>query len=417
MKLIHSLFRVTFTGIALFGLQKLQAQPYIEGGKTRHRFAQLNLGTEFRTFPGNGTFTTTTDVDGNLSVSELETMHQALLTIGGTHFWGHADFYVSFPVFSSSKTGYYPGVETGFRCYPWAITDRKLRPFAGFAWTPSNYRQENGAALTRNEFPLTAGITYNRGPLLFEISGAYSVKSDQGYYITPTEQVPVRTHALRIAGGIKWMLETSAGAEKNWESGYTQRLTDTLARLKRLNSFTLGIGAAAALFLKPSSHNSDLMPFLYQHKFTSLCPDLGAGYYMHSPDLQLNVSFRSIRSEQSGFGATQLLKRRSLSFEAFTFLGDYHGFAPFAGPILSTEWLSVSENLQEEQHTYKKTLLRPGVIAGWDIRPNRLQGIYLRTNLRWYPLLELATRNGKQMVFDQLEIDFIQVVVFIDRLF
>lgn len=47
--LVICLVVITFTA------KQSIAQPYIDGGKTRHRFAQLNLGVDQRFFNGNNT--------------------------------------------------------------------------------------------------------------------------------------------------------------------------------------------------------------------------------------------------------------------------------------------------------------------------------------------------------------------------
>ncbi|MEZ4930891.1 MAG: hypothetical protein R2788_02010, partial [Saprospiraceae bacterium] len=58
------------------------------------------------------------------------------LSIGGIHFWGHADFYVTFPLSflavtdkpaAFEKMKYLHGIETGAKVYPWAIGPGKLR--------------------------------------------------------------------------------------------------------------------------------------------------------------------------------------------------------------------------------------------------------------------------------------------------
>jgi hypothetical protein len=58
----------------------LEAQPYVEGGQTRHRFAQTTLGTDARVF-------------GPADAITSGSLQDTRLIIGGTHFWGHADFF------------------------------------------------------------------------------------------------------------------------------------------------------------------------------------------------------------------------------------------------------------------------------------------------------------------------------------
>lgn len=79
---------------------------------------------------------------------------------------------------------------------------------------------------------------------------------------------------------------------------------------------------------------------------------------------------------------------------------------PFLGPHLSYERLSVRGTVRGDA-----VLWRPGVTFGWDIRPDRLQSMILRTNLRYTPKLELIVTDGRQVALDQLEINFIQFVI------
>ncbi|MEM6262948.1 MAG: hypothetical protein AAGI38_10605 [Bacteroidota bacterium] len=57
-----------------------------------------------------------------------------------------------------------------------------------------------------------------------------------------------------------------------------------------------------------------------------------------------------------------------------------------------------------------------GLTFGWDIRPNRLQSWILRTNLRWFPNLDLEVADGQVISFDNIEFNFIQLIVYLDRM-
>ena len=56
-----------------------------------------------------------------------------------------------------------------------------------------------------------------------------------------------------------------------------------------------------------------------------------------------------------------------------------------------------------------------GLTLGWDIRPNRLQAIILRTSLRWYPDLTIDAIDRKEISFANLEFNFIQVIAYLNR--
>jgi hypothetical protein len=68
-------------------------------------------------------------------------------------------------------------------------------------------------------------------------------------------------------------------------------------------------------------------------------------------------------------------------------------------------------------YALEEKLIRAGIVFGWDIRPNRIQSILLRTNLRWTPGLGISVANKGTMFLDQLEFNFIQVVIFPGRIF
>ncbi len=124
----------------LFAVPTLSGQPYIEGGKTRHRFAQLLVGMDASIFPAAAS-TFKVGTAGQIEPYETGAALVPRLHIGGTHFWGHANFYLSIPVGNvlnrtipdGGRFAFNPGVETGFRVYPWRIEEAKVRPFGGVA--------------------------------------------------------------------------------------------------------------------------------------------------------------------------------------------------------------------------------------------------------------------------------------------
>jgi hypothetical protein len=393
--------------------QAVKAQPYMEGGNTRHRFAQLTLGTDVRCFPAGGILTYP-----NQPLSHThDGFGEGRLVFGGTHFWGHADFYVAIPVVHVGNRNTSTSVETGARVFPWRIEARKVRPYLGTGWMLTHFQQGDGPEHVRHNLPVTAGLVYNRGTHLFELGGGFNPASAQPYYTAMDEVSTVHMQPLWLSMGYRLMLETTASAERDWQSGRTRILTDTLAALGRLNGLTIAIGLSSATFLRQSSHTASTIPFIGHHAFTKVFPDLGIGYYFHRPDVQFNLAFRSTRSSISAYGHSQHVKRTAYTMEAFRFLTDYHGFALFAGPAISYERLRVTESYPDgESVSGSSNLLRPGLTFGWDIRPNRLQSWYLRTNLRWVPNLAVAMPSGGKGFLDQLEFNFIQLVVFPGRM-
>jgi hypothetical protein len=402
----------------LFQSKNASSQVYVEGGNTRHRFAQLNLGVDSRYFFSGESYSSKLNSDGNLETFKLGSHSDLRLIVGGTHFWGHADFYLAIPVANFDTSGFKTSVETGGKYFPWRIQHNKIRPYVGAAILPVNYTQGNGAYQVRSRLPITAGFVFNTKNHLFEFGMGYNYQNTGKYYINTKQQVNFKTQPFWISLGYKFMLETTLSAEKDWLSGRTQKLTDTLASLKKLNSITLAAGPSSAFFTRTSEYNLNANPFLDDHKGANIFGDFGIGYYLHKPDLQFNLAWRSYRSEISAYDYSQTASRKSLAFEALKFVSDYHGFAAFIGPVVSYEWLEVKEinpTGVEQKTSYQG--IRPGITFGWDIRPNRLQQILLRTNLRYFPLMNLTMSDGKKFSFDQLEFNFIQVVIFPGRIF
>lgn len=399
--------------VVFVSMAAAKAQPYVDGGKTRHRFAQLNIGVDTRVFPSFGSQSAKLNDVGGLEKYELETQAETRLIIGGTHFWGHADFFVAIPIYALNKSGFLPSIETGAKIYPWRIQHNKIRPYLGTSFWVTSYKQGNGTTLTRFKAPLLAGLTYNRRNHLIDVGIGYNYDNSFSYYISQSVATNVKTPPILFSVGYKWMLETTLSAEKDWQSGSTKLLTDTLAKLGRLDGFTIALGPSSAFFLKKSSHIASIAPFADDHKAAFVPIDAGIGYYFHKPDVQFNLAYRSYKSTLEAYGYSQTAKRASLALEAYKFLMDYHGFAAFIGPALSYEWLTVKEPTE----TNKYEGIKPGITFGWDIRPNRLQGIVLRTSLRYFSNLSVSMPNGKNVAFDGLEFNFIQVVIYPKRLF
>lgn len=131
-----------FIGLHLFS----HAQVYVDGGKTRHRFAQLNFGLDYRFFTNSSTRAFQVSNSNNLEQFKMNNLHETRLIIGGTHFWGHADFFIAIPVAYFGASKFKTHVETGAKIFPWRIEKKKIRPYFGVSWLPSSYQQNQGAS-------------------------------------------------------------------------------------------------------------------------------------------------------------------------------------------------------------------------------------------------------------------------------
>lgn len=405
----------------------LSAQVYTEK-QTRHRFAQLNLGGAYQTnAKGNTRYL---GEQGGIQTMDLGSLHNARFLIGGTHFWGHADFYISIPMLGPAwqKNGqeifYTSGVETAFKFYPWRIEHRRWRPFLGVALSSFYYRQSNqalplgdGPELNHTSWPLTTGLTFNHGNHMWEAGLLWNYANRQDYYISRTDRTEITTPPLYFSLSYRYMLETTLSAEKDWESGRTAQVTDRLADEGRLDGFYAGAGLSSVFWIGKHAYNSATRPYLPNYD-NSLLVDLTLGHYWHRPDLNVALSYRNYRTKAVAYAAVQDLHRRSLGLEITKFLFDYHGFVPFVGPVISREALSFVESFEAlPVHDVSEVKLGMGITFGWDIRPDRLQSFLLRTNLRWYPKLDLEVQNGQTVSFSGLEFNFIQLILFPERFF
>lgn len=410
----------------LFTLQ-VSGQVYVEK-QTRHRFAQLTLGLDYQTNFGGST--QYLNRQNQLQSLDFDPLHKARFLIGGTHFWGHADFYLAIPlgnpVLQSDRqeVSFLSGVETVLKYYPLRIQHNKIRPFLGVSIAPFYYEQDNGhldfgngPELNHTSLPLITGLTFNSKNHLFEAGLLWNYANKQDYYISQENIAEVTTPPLYFNLSYRFMLETTLPAEKDWESGRTALVTDKLAEGGGLNDFYIGVGMSSAFWLGSSDYNNSVRPYISPYS-TSLMPDFTIGYYLHQSDLNIALSYRAYGTSTNTYGAIQNLKRKSLGLEVAKVLFDYHGFAPFIGPIVSYEQLSFKESYERQLvEDIADTKISYGLTFGWDIRPDRRQIFLLRTNLRWYPNLKIDVANTSSVSFNNIEFNFIQLVLYPDRMF
>ena len=402
------------------------AQVYTEK-QTRHRFAQLTLGADYQMSMG-GT-TSYLDANGTIQSFSLERAHRPRFLIGGTHFWGHADFYIALPLSypslekDSQTSTYSSGVETVFKYYPWRIEWNKLRPYVGVGLAPFYYEQQNktleygnGPELNHTAVPLYAGVTFNKKQHLVELGLLWNYANKQSYSISRDKAIDITTPPVYLSFSYRYMLETTLAAEKNWESGQTEKATNQLAASKRLNSFFVGIGLSSASWIRANSYNQSDRPYLEKYN-TSIMPEFSLGYYLHRSDIGFALAYRGYHTSTNAYGTVQQLNRKSLVLEATQFLLDYHGFVPFIGPAISYEKLGFKESFERQlTKDITKNRFGYGITFGWNIRPNRLQTWILRTNLRWFPNLKLEVEKDKIISFDTIEFNFIQLIIYPGRM-
>ncbi len=402
------------------------AQIFVEK-QTRYRFAQNLIGFDVQTSIGGNTFVANSS--GSFQELDFPATSRGRVVIGGTHFWGHADFYIAIPVMfpqineQNQDIFFTSGVETVFKYYPWQLEFGKLRPYVGLSLSPYYYEQDNrdldfgeGQQLSHVSVPLLAGVSYMHKNKIIEAGITWNYANDQKYYLNRTEFQTISTPRLFASVALKFMFDTTVGAEESWESGRTKKWIDGLAEEGKLNGFFIGAGLSSAWWMGKSSYNEENRPYIENYGI-SLMGDFSLGYYWHKPDINLALNYRGYGTSADVYGAKQTLKRRSFGLELTKYVLDYHGFDPFIGPIITNERLSFSESF-EGVRTQDKTESKIdwGITFGWDIRPDRNQNIILRTSLRWFPQLDLDIEESNAISFDNIEFNFIQIVLFPNRM-
>jgi|APTNR8051073442_1049403.scaffolds.fasta_scaffold04077_3 hypothetical protein len=413
--------------LLILSSQIVISQAYINK-QSRHRFAQLSMGVDVETnFGGIAKYL---NENGEINTLDLPSTYTPRFLIGGTHFWGHADFYIAIPLLrtqfeeNNQVIQYLRGVETVFKYYPWRIESDRIIPYLGFSIAPFYYEQSNnnidygnGPELNHTNFPLLGGITYNSGNHLFEFGVAWNYTNKQDYYINQTTKENIITPPVYMNFSYRYLLETTLSAEQDWESGRTKEITEKLATQNKLDGFYLGAGLSSAFWLGKNSYNENEKPYIESYT-TSIMPDFTLGYYLHNTDLNIALGYRDYATSSNTYGTYQSLNRQSVVLELTKFLFDYHGFVPFVGPSVSYENLSFEEKiLGNTTYDISEDKIGYGLTFGWDIRPNRIQSWLLRTNLRWFPSMEVDINNNSTVSFNNLEFNFIQLIIYPDRMF
>ncbi len=417
-------FLLILVAMTMVKAQTAEKDTTIERIKIRTSFAKSYFGLDaFSTLGGNTQYATPT---GLQTVSFSGTTAPRIL-LGGTHFWGHADFYVAFPVVRLGSQApaelkslfYNEGIETGFRVYPWTVEQGKLRPFVGIAFKGAVFKQvdktyQTVPSVARTIFPYQAGLVFAGKKYLLQAGLNFQSKNNYRYPISRTEYGDVKTASWSFNVGMSYWINSNGGFASNYGVSYMKNGVKKLAAKNRLNCWYLGIGPSGTFEISKSEYVKDKYPFLRQESPGTFIPDVTAGRYFHRLDINVGVSYRRLRYESSGYDVKLNYNRRSIMIETYKFLGDFHGFVPFVGPTLAYEDLTFTDTDGKSVKTFTSKKAALGVIFGWDIRMSRSETWLLRTNLRYTPNLHLQA-EGKKVMFDQMEFNFIQLIWFAGR--
>lgn len=414
----------------VFGWIFLQTISASAQDKNRYNFAQTYIGFSTQFITGNGTTTYQPDDIATAEKVPLPTVLQNRIEIGGLHFWRRADFYVSIPVLSINfnqpdalKAYLGTGVATGARYHFTPLHPKRFSPFAGFNWSVLSYSQKKenqsfGPELNKHRLMLEAGLSYTAKA--FSITSIYAQYTPNHNFTYATSRKTfgeVNFPAFAFAFSYKKAFDFSANLSNPEVKKYNNTLTNHLNKNNRISGLTIGIGPSSAFSLQKNDYNKINRLFLANPSPVVLLPDIGLGYYFHKADAEIRLSYRPIKQVQQAYDFEQTAIRNSVVAEAFKFIGDYHGFVPFIGCFGGMEFLSLKEKdeLNNSTVNFNDTKASYGIVTGWDIRLNHAQPFLLRTNIRYSPNLSLEANNSS-FDFSQLEINFIQFVLYPQRI-
>ncbi len=417
------MYKRIFIFLLIASFAKMQAQPYKNGNKTRQRFAQSSLGLDFYHAWGGTAL---------LPLNDSEKVNTALnnginprIHLGGLHFWGHAEFYfninlsaIRFDNNGPLKIKHNQGDAFGIKYFPKAVTFGRLNFYMGTGVSAANFRATNSGVKTATyntvNLPATIGLFYFKNRWGFDLSFTYLFNSTLSYYYTKEHSVNMQQPSLLINFGIRKLFETTVSTEKDYLSGRTDSVYRELKKAKKLSSFYFGAGPSSAFYLKENQNNSNTFAFM-GNNLAIIFPEACLGYYYHPFKMHTNLVFRYGVLNKSAFDVSQKFTRMATGIETHITLFDYNGFVPFLGINLSYESLTYNENNNGAKSSYAFQGFKPGIVFGWDILPDRLQYFTLRTNLRYFPNLDINLKDGKKVSLDQLEFNFIEFIYYPSR--
>lgn len=353
------------------------------------------------------------------------------LSWGGFHFWGHAEFYVTFPLGqlaldpeNAPKFELTHSVATGLRILPWAYQEGKVRPYLGASWSALDFQlevaEEKLAPTLSKDFLLVPelGIMYGYSGFSLRLGLNCFLNREWKYPISINQFESIKTPPVALQFGLNYAFENSHDKDPaindRWNSyPYLSRLG---FKAKRFGDFFLGVGPSISYTLTPSIYNQQQLSFLKDRLTSTNYFDFALGYQFNKLGLFVATSFRNPNFETEGYLVKQQIQKTSLNVEVCKFLTDYTGFAPYIGINLAYDHVRYQETGELSSKSQVFRAWEPGLTLGWDIVPGKTdEAFILRTNLRWYPFAALKI-DGYDHAFDQLEYNLIQAVFYPSRL-
>ena len=345
------------------------------------------------------------------------------VNIGATHFWGHADFYVSINTVpiklgdDEVKNSIHMGTFTGLRVYPRAVGEGQgVKPYLGYKFSPWRYRQGDTPELsyktTRIKGMVDAGLGLATSWGYFTLEGTKLLNPEFEVNLTTTGgPTPDRWPGWTVGMGLNISLETTSVAS----NPVNKQLNQELRGHNRRGLF-VAAGPSSAFPVVDSEGVADAYPYLDDRSFPTIFPDVALGYHFTKADALVAVSQRRMVQRRSAYNRDLNIDRQSTVLETYKFVGDYHGFVPYVGFGVGVERMDLEErdgDVVVSEGTYVD--MPWYLVFGWDIRPSeRGDWWVLRTNLRIPPMLELD-HDDHAWSLQHLEFNFIQLVVYPQR--
>lgn len=409
-------------------------------------FAIFAVGVEVgRLFPLASTWPLAS-ADGSFARITPRPLDQAALSIGALHFFGHADLWVSIPILSRgapigagaearrARATYLVG--TGVKYYPWALRPGTLRPFVSTGLLVRTFGVEAAPAANvatgkdeRLLWPVGVGLGW-RTPwgIVADLQCEYSLGDratiDAATDLRPLDQttgVPATAgldlRGLRVVLGIRGVVDLSReavrpGFREGEIASLRRRIADGTA-----NAWNLAAGPSTKLISNGSSY-FDRRPFFGRGLNHGVFLHASAGFYHFGLDAELRAAYRGMAGKAEAFGGMLKNGDTTVFLEALKFFDlGFYGFVPFVGLGVGHAWLDFAETVPSERLALSARRVVASVPFGWDIRIRPSGWWLLRTNLRWVPRAEIDVAAGVPYDLGGLEFDFIQLVVFPERLF
>jgi len=354
------------------------------------------------------------------------------LNWGAFHFWGHAEFYVSFPLASfqqitnpSDATNFEMNhsVVSGARFFPWAFRERRIRPYIGIGWSALDFKQiikpkEDQTRLYK-DFLLVpeAGLVYGYKGFVIRLGARYFHENQWEYPTSKTTFESINTPKFSVYAGLAYSFEASKNVKPKLQQKWNNFPTVSKVSLgaTRFGDFFVGVGPSTSLSLQQSTFNKVNFPYLQNQLGSGNYFDFAIGYQFNKANIFTALSFRNPKFETSGYGTQQSIQKNSLVLEVNKYLTDYTGFAPYIGLNVAYDHIKYSENTEMSAREIISRKIEPGITFGWDIVSGKTdEAFVLRTNLRWYPRSFFEV-DGQKFDFSQLEYNLIQLVFYPGR--